>query len=65
MIDYNDISPELKDKAMQCKTTEELFELAKSEGIDLTDEMLEQVAGGIKWGGNENDNCPRRHKRIM
>ncbi|MDO4537876.1 MAG: hypothetical protein Q4B54_06925 [Coriobacteriales bacterium] len=49
MIDYDDISPELKEKAMQCESTEELFELAQSEGVDLTDEMIEQIAGGSYW----------------
>ena len=45
-----DISPELIEKAEACQTTEELFALAKSEGTELPDEVLEQIAGGDAWG---------------
>lgn len=48
-MDFNDLSPELQEKAQACTTTEELIELAKSEGIELSDEDLEKVAGGINW----------------
>ena len=33
------------------KTPEEMFELAKEEGMEIPDEALEQVAGGLSWGG--------------
>ncbi len=36
------------EKARACKNTEELLELAKKEGIELTDEQLEAVSGGCK-----------------
>ena len=33
-------------KVKACKTTEEMFALAKEEGIELTEEQLETVSGG-------------------
>ena len=41
-----DLTPELKEKLKACKTPEELMELVEAEGIELTDEDLEGVAGG-------------------
>ena len=40
-INKNELSKELIAKAMQCETPEELIELAKSEGVDLTKEEAE------------------------
>ena len=40
------ISPELREKAAECKTTEELVALAKQEGYELSDEELEAISGG-------------------
>ena len=48
-MDFNDITPELREKAMACKTPEKLIALAKAEGYELTDEQLEAVAGGTEW----------------
>lgn len=36
-------------------TSEELLEHVKAQGIELSDEQLEQVSGG--WGGE--DGCPQ------
>ena len=41
-----DLTPEQKEKALACKTPEELLELAKAEGYELFDEELEAVSGG-------------------
>lgn len=49
-MDFDDLSPELREKAEACKTPEELFALAKAEGIELSDEQLDAISGG-KWGG--------------
>ncbi|MGI6220906.1 MAG: Nif11-like leader peptide family natural product precursor [Coriobacteriales bacterium] len=48
-MDFSDLSPELQEKARNCTTPEELLELAKNEGYELSDEDLEAVAGGRKW----------------
>ena len=45
---FEDLSPELQEKAMACETAEDVFELAKAEGIELSEEDLELVSGGFK-----------------
>ena len=47
---YNDLTEEQKTKLDACKTPEEVLRLAKDEGYELTDEELDQVAGGGGWG---------------
>lgn len=44
-----DISDELRKKAKACTSPEELVALAKAEGVELTDEMLEAISGGGEW----------------
>ena len=48
-MDLENISAELKEKARACKTPEELLALAAAEGIELTEEQLNAVAGGVSW----------------
>lgn len=45
-MDFNEISPSLREKAKECKTAEELFELAKGEGVELSEEQIEAISGG-------------------
>ena len=45
----DDLAPEQIEKAKACKTPEEILSLAKEEGIKLTDEQLEDIAGGKSW----------------
>ena len=40
-INKNELTKEMIAKAMQCRTTEELIALAKSEGIEVTKEEAE------------------------
>ena len=60
-MNYEDLSPELKEKAKACANAAELVELAKSEGIQLSDKELEAVAGGeSRWDeivGCDGDVC--------
>ena len=44
---WDSLTEEQKAKAKECKTAEELLQLAASEGIELPDEMLDKVAGGF------------------
>ena len=65
-INRNEITKEIIEKAMQCKTADELIALAKANGytitkeeaeaymaeigeVELTDEQLKNVAGGLCW----------------
>lgn len=54
-MDFENLTEEQRQKARACRTTEEILALAKEEGMELTDEQLEGVAGG--WGGGGEDNC--------
>ena len=45
-----DLSPELREKVLMCKTPEEILSLARKVGHDLSDKELEAIAGGDdKW----------------
>ena len=48
-MNYEDLTPELMEKVRACKSAEELIELAKAEGADLTDEQIESISGGEAW----------------
>ena len=53
-MDRSSLTPEQLEKARACETSEELLELAGEEGIELTDDQLEGVAGGSEWGCGED-----------
>ena len=53
-MDYKDLSPELREKAKACTSPEEVLELAKREGVKLSEEELETVSGG-GWSGSYGD----------
>ena len=46
-MDFEDLSPELKERLRACKTIDELIAFAKEEGFELTNEALEGISGGI------------------
>ena len=54
MMNYKDLTPEQLDKARACKSAEELVELAKEEGVELTDEQVEFISGGGGDAWNES-----------
>ncbi len=47
---YDSLTDEQKEKAKSCKTLAELTKLAAAEGIELPDEILDAVAGGVQAG---------------
>ena len=57
-MNFEDLSPELQQKVIVCKTPEELFELAKSEGMELGEDELEAVSGGMVSGWSI-PGCPK------
>ena len=43
---YDSLTDEQKEKVKACKTADEFKAFVEKEGIELTDEMVEEVAGG-------------------
>ncbi len=56
-IDFENLTPELKEKAKACKTPEDILELAKAEGYELSDEEIEGISGGWCPGNCDNYTC--------
>ena len=73
-INMNELTKEQIQKAMACESVEELMELAKSEGVELTkeeadaymaelddielnEEELKKVAGGLSYWGKCSEVC--------
>ena len=54
---FEELTSEQKQRARACKNADELFELAKAEGVELSDEQLESVSGG-SWIQCEEIACP-------
>ena len=59
---YDSLTDEQKEKAKKCKTMDEFVKLASEEGIELPDEALDAVAGGVSFGEEEKrcSECGRR-----
>ena len=58
-MDYKNLTEEQKAKIRECKTPEQMLELAREEGYELSDEQLEAVSGGGAWASGCDDNeCP-------
>ena len=65
----NALTQEQLEKLRECKTPEDILALAQAEGVELTDDQLQQVAGGSDgyvvggdiWGGGPQyvDWCPQ------
>ena len=52
------LTDEQKEKAAACKSQEELSALLGKLGVELSDELLDNVAGGVKDG-------PRHYNRTV
>ena len=48
-VDYESLTPEQQEKAKACKTPEDVLELARKEGYELSEAELEGLAGGGYW----------------
>ena len=55
---FDDLTDEQKERVKACKTAEELVELAKAEGVELSDEQLEGIAGGDSFWCPTATSCP-------
>ena len=45
-MEFKDLTEEQKAKLRECKSKEEFVFLAEEEGVELTDDVLEAIAGG-------------------
>lgn len=59
-MDFNGLTEEQKAKARACESAEELVALAEAEGIELSDDQLNAIAGG-SWYSACNDNVCSNH----
>ena len=48
-MDSYELTPDQKAKFEACETPDEILKLAQDEGIELTDDQMEDVAGGVEW----------------
>ena len=63
-MDLNNIPEDLKARARECSSAEELAALAREAGIELTDEELESLSGGVKWScALYKEGCPTNEPR--
>ncbi len=53
-MNYDELSEDLKARAREAKSTDELLALAEQEGIELSDEELASVSGGSSWSCDSN-----------
>jgi hypothetical protein len=44
---FEDLSPEMQEKAKACKSKEELAQLAEALGVKMSEEELDSIAGDI------------------
>ena len=59
-MENKDLTPDQLEKALACKTPEELLELAKSEGYELSEDELSAISGGESWTAAKTVvMCPR------
>lgn len=57
-MNIENLSPEQLEKAKACKSAEELFALAKEEGVELSEKELEAINGGMVSGWSI-PGCPK------
>lgn len=59
---FDELSPEMKEKVRQIKDPKELLAFAKENGYELSDEELEDVAGG-SWACP--DHCAAKGCKVV
>ena len=56
-MNFEELSPEIKAKARECATPQDILKLAGEQGYELSDEQLEAVCGGGFWDDCSDDCC--------
>ena len=59
------LTEEQIEKAKACKSSDEILQLAKAEGIELTDEQLEAVSGGCGTVKLSDWRCPECREKAI
>ena len=49
-MEFKDLTPEQQQQALNANTPDEILSLAREAGYELSEEELDAVAGGRKWG---------------
>ena len=44
-----EVTPDQMEKARACSSVAEIEELAKNEGVELTEEQIDAISGGQAW----------------
>ena len=57
-MEFDDLTDEQKARVKACKTADELIALAKAEGVELSDEQLNSIAGGDSFWCPTATSCP-------
>ena len=57
-MQFDDLTDEQKARVRACKTAEELVALAEAEGVELSDEQLQSIAGGDSFWCPTATSCP-------
>lgn len=58
-MNFENLTDEQKNKVCACKTPEEVLELTKEEGYELSDDELAAISGGESWAAGQEDHlCP-------
>ena len=52
-------------KVRECKNQEELLDLAKQEGVELTDEQLQMISGGGCFSSFKCPNCGSKDYKVL
>ena len=58
------LSEEQIKKVKECKSSEEILDLAKAEGVQLSDEQLEAVSGGSCSSTNKCPDCKSKNVKL-
>lgn len=59
-MDFEDLKdPEFQERLKSAQTVDDLVELAKNEGVELTDDEVAVLAGGSDWYELGGDGCRR------
>ena len=48
-MSHDDLTPDLKERARACTTSEEVRDLAQESGCEFSDEELDVISGGIDY----------------